>query len=137
MVVLKNGARIAFAVKPSEKEESSRINNTVRLIAHQIGARFADYFRVVTEDHITRAMAHNARLFLRARRARNQSDINVVRSVVPGTATVSAADLVAASGLGARGLTAVISLIDEQVLGVVDRNVYISEASMVSARPYH
>ena len=137
MVVLTTGTRIAFAVKPRKKVESTRINETIRLIAAQNDARFADHYRIVTEDHITRAMAHNSRLFLRARRARNKSDINAVRNIVPGTATVSVANLVAASGIGARGLTAVISLIDEGFLKVADRNANISEDSLVSVSPHH
>ena len=129
------GIRIAYAVKPSARVEKSRIQETLDLIKEQVGAQFADHYRVLTENEITKPKAHNARMILRARRARNQDDVDTVRRAVPSIGAFKIGDILTVTALGARGWNAVLNLIDEGVLTVIEPNgtSRLNEGSLVRA----
>ena len=135
LAVTVDGTRIAFAVKPSARVEKSRIQETLDLIEDQVGAQFADHYRVLTENLITKPKAHTARMILRARRARNQGDVDTVRLAVPPTGTFTIGELLAVTALGARGWNAVLNLIDEGGLTVIQPGgtSRLNEGSLVRA----
>ena len=109
--------RIAIAVKPATKVQSSGIETVVSLIEKQVGNRFADRYVIRTEAHITRDRVFNARLILRSRNHQSEDDQKVILALVPMAASsTQIAALVNGSGLGARGFNAIIGLIDLGIL---------------------
>lgn len=106
--------RIAYAVKPQDQVESSGIEETLELIRQQVGGRFADRYLLRTDHDITRNKVENADLILRSRCCRNHEDVARMRDLVSTLrGSVRLADLVTQSGLGARGFTALVNLLDE------------------------
>jgi hypothetical protein len=121
LVTTTDNRRLAFAVKPSTRVERSKIEETLSLIREQVGVSFADRFLLRTEQHITKDRAYNARCILRARRARNEEDVEALRQIASSlNGAIRIADLVSLSKLGARGLNAVICLVDDGVLDVIN-----------------
>lgn len=124
------GKRHAFAVKPQERKESSGVCEVVNLIQEQ-NPDWADTFKIVTENEISRVEAKNASWILHARRARNNDDVAAVHHLAMSLmGTVSIIDLARASGLGARGFNAVVNLIDEGVLELVSNERINDHASV-------
>lgn len=135
LTMLADGQRVAIAVKPAAKVESSGIQKTVALIERQSNGAFADRFIIRTEQHMTRDRAFNASWLLRARRSRNAADIHRMRHTVAGTrGSISMGDLVRFSGLGARGWDALVHLVDEGTMELV-RLVRFSDAALVRHHP--
>lgn len=118
---LRDGRRIAYALKPEGKVASSGIETTLQLIRQQSLEGFADAALLKTERSVTKRAVHNARAILWARRCRNARDVAVAaeyaRSLNGG---VRLQHLVDAIGLGPRGRYAVLCLIDEGVLRTAD-----------------
>lgn len=114
LVTTTDQKRHAIAVKPEAKVEKSGIQDVLNRIRAQVGAKFADHYLLLTDRHITRDKASNARLILRCRRIRNEGDIAIVREITRDLlGAFSISDIVIRSQLGARGFTAVVGLIDE------------------------
>ncbi|MEA1653026.1 TnsA endonuclease N-terminal domain-containing protein [Nitrospirillum sp. BR 11164] len=135
LATLTDGQRVAIAVKPAAKIESSGIQKTVALIEQQSKGALADRFIVRTEQHLTRDRAFNASWLLRARRSRNAADVHRMRHTVSGIrGSISMGDLVRFSGLGARGWDALVHLIDEGTVELV-RLVRFSDTALVRHHP--
>jgi hypothetical protein len=129
--------RHAIAVKPEAKVEKSGIQDVLSRIRTQVGARFADHYLLLTDRHITRDKAVNARLILHCRRMRNEDDVAIVREITRDLmGSFSISDVVIRSQLGARGFTAVVGLIDEGWLAPLEngRIDYPTSISRVSGK---
>lgn len=123
------GHRLAIAIKPTAMVERSGILETLELIRQQAPTGFADQFLLRTERQITRRRATNARWILRARRARNEADVEDLRRFTSSLdGAVNLTDLVAASSMGARGWNAAVCLIDEGCLELVGQAVIGDQA---------
>ena len=116
-----DGSWVAYAVRPHERVDE-KLETAVRCIREQSLSGFADAAMIVTDRHITKARLHNADEILDAREYRNDADVELaaeyVRSIRGG---VMLGRLVAALGLGPRGRTALICLVDDGVLEFVSR----------------
>ena len=119
--VFRNGRRVAYALKPSERVERTGIETTLALIRQQSLVGFADTAVLRTEQTITRRAIHNARTLVWARSRRNQHDVDIaVARVAELLGAVQLKELVRALGLGPRGRVAALCLIDEEVLSFED-----------------
>lgn len=131
LVTLRDGLRVAFAVKPSVRVGKSGIEDVLALVRRQAPKGFADRFLLRTEQHITKDRAFNARWILRARRGRNQTDVAAMAErVATLNGRARLADIVTASGLGARGRNALVCLIDEGAVEL-ETNNRIGDGSFV------
>jgi len=112
LVHLTDGRRIAIAVKPYEKAVKNHLSEKLKLIAAQLHHSFATEVMLMTEQHVSRAIIHDAKLIHTASRLSDpvaDSEIMAVAGNLFGDVTIDA--LVKTSGLGARGFGAVIRLI--------------------------
>lgn len=139
LVTTTDDRRLAFAVKPSTRVERSKIEEILSLIREQVGVSFADHFLLRTEQHITKDRAYNARCILRARRARNEEDVEALRQITSSlNGAIRMIELVSLSKLEARGLNAVICLVDDGVLDVINHQRLGDLAFLrVAASPFH
>jgi hypothetical protein len=109
-----DGIRLAIAVKPEAKVERSGIQAVLALVREQVGPRFADVYLLRTDRHITPDRVYNARLILRSRVCRDETDVAAMWAIVdtlPGSFRI--ADVVIHSKLAARGFNALICLVDD------------------------
>ncbi len=109
--------RIAIAVRPTAKVQSSGIARILTLVREQAPKNFADHYELRTEHHITLDRAFNARLIIRARRMRDESDVVALKEIA-GTLRGSAVidKLLDHFRNDGRGFIAAISLIDDGFL---------------------
>lgn len=136
LAITTNGMRLAIAVKPAAKVERSGVQKTLDRIREQVGSRFADAYLLRTDQHVTPDRVYNARLILRSRLGRADSDVDTVRAIVGNLAgTFRVADVVMQSKLGARGFNGLVCLIDDGWLEPVDnsRIGYLTSLRRVSA----
>ncbi len=120
-VTYTNGLREAIAVKPAALVAKHRFDATLARIASATPRSFADRVSLVTDASIDPIEAHNARMIHGFRMPDTEADTragDVVRSLV---GSVLIADLVAAIGMGARGLRACVRLIGTHVLELTAR----------------
>lgn len=110
IVVLKDGRKVAVAVKPEEhKAKLLKLWPTITAAARS----HVDECIIWTERRMTRASAYNALLLYSTRRCPNDAHDARVREVVAtlcGQATIGA--IIQKSGLGGDGFRAVVRLID-------------------------
>lgn len=114
---LANG-RIAHAVK-YEDDVDDELRETLRLVSEQLGDRFADEFRILTEKDLTRIQIENAQDVLDAARdfdVKGQSLAVAALQALP--ARVTLADIANVSGLGKRGGRAAMTLVQKGLLKV-------------------
>lgn len=120
LVRMNDGKRVAIAVKPFATAEKHRWREKIAHIAAQAG-HFADGFVLVTGRNLPRDTVRDARLILSCRRDDRPGDDARVRAVVAGLGGPSTiGDIVTLSGLDGHGFRAVVRLVDEGVLEVVD-----------------
>lgn len=118
-VTTRIGKRLAIAVKPSARVDRSGLPRILQQIEMQTGNAFADHFLIRTEEILTSNRRFNADFVIRSLRARNDDDVEAVRTIARSlNGAVEVRDVVALSGLGARGLCAVACLIYEGVLQI-------------------
>ncbi len=68
LVVLKDGRKVAYAVKPLSRVEKTNLVNELRLVRKAAVPKILDEVRLITDRHFTPARAHNAeRLYMLAR----------------------------------------------------------------------
>ncbi|MCJ2082488.1 hypothetical protein [Methylobacterium sp. J-090] len=134
--VRRNGDRGLIAVKKLEWiERHPEFEDQLRLIAAQVPRSVADRVILMTDADASRSAVHDAKL-IHSVRADGATDYDAsVRDIVStliGTTTVGC--LVAASGLEGRGFRAVVRLIDDGTLRVVDhsRIGYETRVALVS-----
>lgn len=120
-VTYTDGRREAIAVKPAKLVEKHRFDATLARIAAATPRSFADRVSLTTDASIDPIEAHNACLIHGFRRPDLEADTKA-RDVVLGlVGSASLADLVAAIGMGARGLRACVRLIGSHVLELTAR----------------
>lgn len=126
---------MAIAVKPSIKVERSGILQTLGLIRNQVRG-FADRYLLRTEQHAKAAQVQNAEWILRARRMRDPSQIEAMADF---TATMTEPMAMAAvamrSGVGPGAWNALINLIDEGRLSLVEPDASIGELALIQPAP--
>lgn len=116
-VFLRDGTRVAIAVKDSGRVEPSGIRRKLELIEAQVGTRFADRFIVRTQDDTPRSRIFNAKLVLHGRNVRDDEIIASLAAYAQrlrGAVTVSG--LLDAAGVGIGGFMGVVNLIDDGLL---------------------
>lgn len=115
-VTMRDGRRIAIAVKPAAKIERSGIQTVIDQAENQ-APWFADRFMIVDETKVTRTMGNLAREILHARRFKNEEHIAAVRAAIETVhGTLLIRDLVRLSGVGAPAWWAILYLIGEEEL---------------------
>ena len=120
-VTYADGRREAIAVKPAKLVEKYRFNATLARIAAATPRSFANRVSLVTDASVDPIEAHNGRMVHGFRRPDPEADTKA-RDVVLGlVGSASLADLVAAIGMGARGLRACVRLIGSHVLELTAR----------------
>lgn len=135
LVTLRDGRRIAVAVKPAAKVESTGIKRIVDLIAEQMSPAFAGYVTLVTDKSLTIDDRINAQLIHAVSDDNEPEDDAVVARLVKklrGETTVG--KLVAASGLDGYGFRAVVRSIGAGHL-MLTGNCVIDDDSVVTRGP--
>ena len=134
-VTLVTGRRIAICVKPFDKVQESGLLNVLRLIKQQSAlGRFADEVVILTERDVENGRARNAREILRARRMRNEREVEAARAAVASVwGSVRFHDLLVGLESPAHRRNAIWCLIDEGFLvpetdGRIDDRTYLRVA---------
>jgi TnsA endonuclease N terminal len=112
LVTLRDGTRIAIAVKPAGEVVESRIQRIVDLIAEQMPPAFAGYAKLLTDKSFTMEDRINAQLIHAVKDDNEPEDDAVVAKLVKklrGETTI--AKLVEASGIQGYGFRAVVRAI--------------------------
>jgi TnsA endonuclease N terminal len=136
LVTLRDGTRIAIAVKPAAKVDSTGIKRAVELIAEQMSPAFAGYVKLVTDKSFNIADRINAQLIHAVSDDNEPEDDAVVAKLVKklrGETTVE--KLVAASGLKGYGFRAVVRSIGAGHLTLTDKNCAIDDDTVVARGP--
>lgn len=82
-VTLASGRRVAVAVKPFAKLATSGLFKVLMLIKQQRAlGRLADDILILTENDVEHGRARNAREILRARRMRNEGEVEAARAAL-------------------------------------------------------
>ncbi len=118
VVRLRNGRRVAFAVKRSMPELLR--DDTIAIIeaiAAEHGARVADEYRTVTYESLDPVALENAKLILACGRDHDIAGQRLVGEILADLGqTVSLREIAEASGLGGRGVRAAVALIQSGIL---------------------
>lgn len=135
LLLLRDGRRVAVALKPSGRVARSGIQSTLELIRAQVGPNFADLYVLRTEQHAHPDDAADARLVLRARGfADPMADRIAVELAAKLDGWCRLGDLARAIGAGGSGFNAAVRLIGSGVLIVKDQT-RISADCLVRTRP--
>ncbi|PPQ39558.1 hypothetical protein [Rhodoblastus acidophilus] len=121
MLHLRDGTRLAIMVKPAEIAARKGIYDLVKLIALQVSMDFADGVLLITDEDCDRDTVHDAVLIDDMRRHDDPEADAAVRGIVAdlvGEPTIQC--LVDATGLGPRAFGAVVRLIGDGVLQVMN-----------------
>jgi hypothetical protein len=135
LVTLRDGTRIAIAVKPAAKVVESRIQRTVDLIAEQMSPAFAGYAKLLTDKSFTVNDRINAQLIHAVKDDDEPEDDAVVAKLLKklrGETTI--AKLVEASGIQGYGFRAVVRAIGDGRLKLTEPCV-IDDDSVVTRGP--
>lgn len=117
LLLLKDGRRIAVAIKPAEFRE--KWEPIIRRIAGQMSRKFADAAILLTESDLHSDLVHNAMLIHAVRRDPPGAHDDQMRDLVRGlNGSVRIGDLVEHSGLEGRGFRAVVRLIADGDLDI-------------------
>jgi hypothetical protein len=120
LVTRGSGTKVAIAVKPKKRVESSGIQRVLALCAEQISSSFADELLLVTEKHITKAEKFNADLIHHVQRMTYPDDDAVIDALIgdlKGIVTIGS--LVAASELKGWGFGAAVRAIADRRLVLI------------------
>ena len=132
---LRNGARIAFAVKPRDLVKSSEIENVIERTKPNLRG-FADAAFLVTDQTLTRERAWNAKWTLRALKIRDEVDCEKMRSIVSEVqGIVSAYELARKFERFADGLNAIWCLVYDGVIELAEPGKKLVDAPWVKIRP--
>jgi hypothetical protein len=144
LVITDDGTRVAIAVKPEDKRQSSGVDKVVGYFREQNDGSFADRFVVRSRHHFTRDQVHDARLILRARREQDGADCDRLRTIllkIPGTFRLS--DVLESSGIElGKAFIAAVNLFDEGLLELAcagrflhDATVRVANLGQIEAKP--
>ena len=104
---LKDGSRVACAVKPQEKVERLNFKSTLAAIKRDLPVGFADKVMLVTERERHRVEVQNAELLNFFRRCPDTEADSVVSDLIDRLfGEISLTELISKSGLGARAFRA-------------------------------
>ncbi len=138
LVLLKDGRRIAIAVRPFERSQS--LKETLKLIGAQMG-HFADGYLLLTNQHVARDALHNVIRIHAARRGPrlgHDQKIRDIAATINGRIKIS--DLVKVSGLEGDGFRAIARLIGAGELQLCERGritsaAYVTNPKGMDVRP--
>ena len=118
----RDGARIAYAVKPEVRLASGRFLAEMREVAWWVAkTRFAAEVRLLTDADVDPVALHNAKLIAAVREADPEAETAARKAAAGITGAVSLRDLTVATGLEARGYRALLRLIRTGVLETTRR----------------
>jgi hypothetical protein len=107
---------IAYAVR-MKADVDEKLRTAIQCIREQSLEGFADNAIIVTERFVTKARVRNAIEILDARECRNEADVQVsARFIKQIRGAVMFDSLIEALGLGPRGRTALLCLVDDGIL---------------------
>jgi hypothetical protein len=128
---LRNGARIAFAVKPKDLVKSSGIEDVIERTKPNLHG-FANAAVLVTDRTLTRERAWNAKWTLRALKIRDEADCEKMRSMISDIqGTVSAFALARNFDRFADGLNAIWCLVYDGVIELAEPGKKLVDAPWV------
>lgn len=136
LVTMRDGRRIAIAVKPEKR--SARLENDFDQIIRYAGP-FADAYLLVTDTSLTEHSVYNAWLILAARRDHNpEADAKVSAVAASLHGQIAIEDLVDACDIGAPAFHAIVRLIDNGELrlsahGRIDYGVNVERCEVENA----
>ena len=138
LVLLKDGRRIAIAVRPFERSQG--LKETLKLIGAQMG-HFADGYLLLTNQHVARGALHNVIRIHAARRGPrlgHDQKIRDIAATINGRIKIS--DLVKVSGLEGDGFRAIARLIGAGELQLCERGritsaAYVTNPKGMDVRP--
>lgn len=119
LVTMKDGRKIAVAVKPSARAERHRLADLLAMIATQLPRGFADGVLLITDADLPRDVVHNAALLHHARRAPDQDLDATVLSLAKEASVTTIGALVRESGRGGHAFRAVTRMIANGVISVI------------------
>lgn len=108
---LRDGRRIAFAVRPISKTAGKFARQMPLIAAQARERRFADEVRLLTDADLDPVEFHNARLLHDVRAPDPVADAAVLRVLGEMSGTVSLANLTARAAMGAAGFRALLRLV--------------------------
>ncbi|MGF7054752.1 hypothetical protein GGC47_003956 [Bosea sp. OAE752] len=117
---LKDGRRLAVAVKPQAIAERNRFSEQLSMIAAQVPVTFADGILLLTDADLPRDLVADAALMHQARRAPDPEVDNLMLSLATQHHAVSIAELVRASGLGGVAFRSLVRMISVGALNRLD-----------------
>lgn len=130
------GNKYAYALRPTWDIDED-LKEAIQLIREQSLDGFADQAFIVTERFVTKSRVRNAIEILDARESRNAADVLAASALVSGLHGAAMLDtLVEELGMGPRGRTAIICLIDDGVLKLV-RNERMTPATLLCRVEQH
>ena len=131
---LRNGRRVAIAVKPAERVERLNFRATLKAIKRDLPIGFADDVFLVTEQERNKVEVRNAELLNFFRRCPDEEADSVVADLIKklfGEITIN--ELIEKSGLGARTFRAAFRAIYRGKL-IANTREHISNNSIVAPR---
>lgn len=135
LATLKDGRKLAVAVKPKDRAERHRLAEVLAMIAQQLPQGFADGVLLVTDADLPRDLVHNSALLHHARRAPD-ADLDAVMLSLAGSASVTTIGaLVRASGRGGDAFRSITRLIANGVISVIGQS-RIGYSTQVAAANY-
>jgi hypothetical protein len=138
VALLKDGSKVAVAVRPADKAESLRAE--LELVAASVSRDFADRIAIMTENDLSRELIHDAKLIQCVRRDPPcESDPIVAELVAVLEKPVAIKTLVEESGRGALAFRAVVRLIGAGVLevfgpGRIDEPTLVAKPAAIELR---
>ncbi len=118
----RDGTRIAYAVKPEVRLASGRFLAEMREVAWWVAkTRFAAEVRLLSDADVDSVALHNAKLIAAVREADPEAETAARKAAAGITGAVSLRDLTVATGLEARGYSALLRLIRTGVLKTTRR----------------
>lgn len=135
LATLKDGRKLAVAVKPRDPAERHRLADVLALIAKQLPRGFADGVLLVTDADLPRHLVHNSALLHHARRAPDADLDAFVLSLVGAASVTTIGALVRASGRGGDAFRSITRMIADGVISVIGQS-RIGYATQVAVAPY-
>lgn len=128
---LMNGVQLAFAVKPLDQVESSKIEDILERLKPNLPG-FANAVFLVTDRTLTRDRAWNAKAILRALKVRSERDCTRMLAIIPKTQGVfSAYALARTFERFADGLNAIWCLIYDGIIELAEPSRKLVDAPWI------
>jgi hypothetical protein len=125
--------RVAYAVK-YEQDVDDDLREALRLVSEQLGDRFADEFRILTEKNLTRSQIENAKDILACASDFDFEGQEIVAAQLCGLPSrVRLDEIVRVAGLGNRGRRAAVTLVQKGLLKV-PANVRLADDAVLVNR---